>query len=107
MREAIANALRGTTMLIHSHTARIIPPTDIKSLAHALQNRITLLLISLHIAISVATATKQTPTVHITDIQTSAIRHKKPIEDAITRNQDHKKATAMELLRIVHTLQTA
>jgi hypothetical protein len=107
MREAITNTLRGITMLIHSHTARIIPPTDIKGLAHALLNQIILLLISLHTAISVATATKQTPTVHITDIQTSAIRHKKPIEDAITRHQDTKKATATELLRIVQTLQTA
>ena len=77
MREVIANALLGTTMLIHSHTARIIPPTDIKGLAHAQQNPIILLLISLLTAISVAMTTKRTPTVHVTDIQTSAIRHQK------------------------------
>jgi hypothetical protein len=106
MREAIANTLRGTMMLIHSHTARIIPPMDIKGLAHARQNRIILLLISLYTAISVATAMKQTPTVHVTDTQTSAIHHKKPIEDAITKNQDNKQATATALLRIAQTLPT-
>ena len=36
MREAIASVLHGTTTLIHSHTARITPPTAIKGLAHAL-----------------------------------------------------------------------
>jgi hypothetical protein len=106
MREVIANALRGTMMPIHSHTARIIPPTDIKGLAHALQNRIILLLISLLTAISVAMTTKSTPTVHATDIQTSAIRHKKPIEDAITRNRASKKAIVTVPMHIVPTRQT-
>jgi hypothetical protein len=99
MREAIANALRGTTRPITSHTARIIPLTDIRGLAHALHKQIILLLISLHTAISVATAMKKTPTVHAMAIPTSAIRHKKPIEDAIIRNRDSEKATATELIR--------
>lgn len=106
MREAIANTFRSTTMLIRSHTARIIPPTDIKGLAQAHQNRIILLLIDLRTAISVATATKKTPTVHVMTIQISAIGHKKAIEDAITRNRDDKKVTPTVLIRIVQTLQT-
>src|SRR5436305_7466071 len=80
MREARANAPRSTKTLIHSHAARTIPPTDIKGLAHALHNRIIPLLIDLHTAISVAMATKRTPTVHVTDIQTSTRGHTKPIE---------------------------
>jgi len=107
MRGVIADALRSTMMLIHSHAARIIPPTDIKGLAQAPQNRTIHLLISLHIAISVDMATKETPTVRVTSIQTSAIGHKKGIEDAITRNQASKKATAMVLIRIAQTPQTA
>jgi hypothetical protein len=106
MREAIANVLRSTTMLIHSHIARIIPPKDIKGLVHALHSRIIHLLISLHIVVSVAMATKKTPTVRVTDTQTSARGHKKAIEDVITRNQARKKAVATELIRIVRTPQT-
>src|SRR5579859_6899318 len=104
MREVTANALRSTT----SHTARIIPPTDIKGLAHTIQTRIALSLISLHVAISVAMATKKTPTALVTTtIQTSAIGHKREIADAITRNRDDKKATATILLRIGLARQTA
>jgi len=104
MREAIANALHSTTMQAHSHTARIIPLTDIKGLAHAHQNRIILLLISLPTAISVAMATKKTPTMPVTGTQTSAIGRKKEIEDTIIRNRDDKKTTTMVLIRTVRTL---
>jgi hypothetical protein len=107
MREAKANALRSTKTLIRNHTARIIPPTDIKGLAHALHNQIILLLIDLHTEISAAMAMKRTPTVHVTAIQTSATRHKKPIEDTITRNLASMKTIATELIHIVRILQTA
>jgi hypothetical protein len=107
MREARANALRDTKTLKHRHTARIIPPMDIKGLTRAQHNRISPLLIDLHTAISVAMATKRTPIVHVMDTQTSATHHKKPIEDAITKNGASKRATATVLIRIVRTLQIA
>jgi hypothetical protein len=108
MREAITTALRSIMIMMHmpGHIARIIPPTDIKGLA--LQNRIILLLIGLHTAISVAImATRKTPTVHVTAIQTSAIGHKKKIEDVITSNRDDKETTVTTLMSIVRTRQTA
>ena len=107
MRKAGTNAMRGITTLIHSHTARTIPPTDIQGRAHAQQTRIILLLIGLHTTISAAMATERTPTRHVTDVQTSAIGHKIPIEDVIARNQANKKASVTVLMRIVPTQQTA
>jgi hypothetical protein len=106
MKEVITSAFLSTMMLIHSHNARITPPTDIKGLARALQNRIVLPLISHRTAISVAMATPKTPTVPVMTIQTLAIGHKKATEDAITRNRDDKQATPTVLIRIVQTLQT-
>jgi hypothetical protein len=105
-REVITNALRSTTMHTRSLAVRTIPPTAIKGLARALPNRTILLLIGLHTAISVAMATKKTPTVHATTIPTSATGHKMEIEDAIIRNRGDKKAIATMLIRTVLTLQT-
>jgi hypothetical protein len=107
IREVTANALRGTTMLIQSHTARIILPMNIKGLAHALQNRTILLLISSLTVISVAMTTKSTPTVHATDTQTSVTCHKKQIENAITGSLIDKKVTVTALTHTVPTQQTA
>jgi hypothetical protein len=51
-------------------------------------------------------ATKKTPTVHVTTIPTSAIGHKKAIEDAVTRKRDDKKAAPTVLIHIVQTTHT-